>query len=233
MISLIHPTRGRPSMCLETVLKWVGLADNPVDYLLAIDAADWESYLPTATEVEGLGGRVAKVSGPRLEWPLPDPLPENASRWSTAVTKVNFLCASATGQWLFYIADDFFPVAEGWDTELLSILADAPSKWVYDTDGRFCHPVMSRGYYESRGFFFFPGFIHVCSDTDLCWTARALGSFGACENRGLFQHAHPLLDLSVTGDVIHQIGNRDVIFDQGNELLKQRHSTIYEATRRP
>lgn len=229
VISLIHPTRGRPEMCLQTMERWAEncCVGREVEYLLGVDHMEGEMYQAVIARACQLGVKVVVLSGPRLEWPPPDPLPEDAHLGLTAITKVNALCKKATGSWLFYIADDFYPETSDWYLRLSAILNRFPVGAVYDADGRFCHPCMDRAFYVLEGFFFHPHYIHVCSDVDLRWTAQGRGLFEACQDTTIFHHDHPDLVDGAPLDRVHVIANLLTIYDQGNKLLQQRHPHRY------
>lgn len=236
MTSLIHPTRGRAAACLETLQKWLGLADNPRDleYLLGVDIAEIDDYTDTLYVAADLGVKITAFSGDRVGYPAIAPIPSGEGLL-TAISKVNHLCRRASGDHLFYIADDFYPTRQGWDTFLSNKGALVAGK-VYDADGVFCHPIMSRQYFEQLGYFFHPSYVHVCADTDLMWTSKIDGAFVPSFNHGadaVFVHEHPCIagHSGTVWDHTLNVANQEAVYDQGNSVLSERHPKLFKESR--
>ena len=233
-ISLLHPTRGRPEQALQTARLWLSLAapshDLDIEYLVALDSQDVESY-STGFLKESFDHSVSihilhglRVDPNFQKLPLQEP-----EKYLSTVNKVNALARYATGDWLFFIADDFVPFS-GWNVALAEILKlqDPRTKIVYSSEIKranlISHPIISRGFYDFQGYFFYPEYIHVGCDVDLWMTAT-------CENAILtlpfeivskFVHHNPYLNNNIPLDATYHAGNSALMYQECDRILAER-----------
>lgn len=250
-LSLLHPTRERMELCLETTRRWSDSVEGSgiaVEHLVAIDEQDAEVYADfqkAGREAEWFGGRHAAeiLSGTRLNVNVEgfiENLPtgrDEMFRLLTAVNKVNRLARRAKGGWLFFIADDFQPVDNGWLPEVKAVLDrwdPAVERIVMspEADGRALinHPIMSRAFYASQDCFFYPEYLHVCVDCDLHLVAtleRALHHLPP-ETCARFKHHNPYLNAEAKWDKVYGIGNNAALYAQGAEVFARRKVELAE-----
>jgi len=250
LISLLHPTRERAQLCLETTRAWSASVEQSgiaIEHLVAIDEHDrtaYEEYVKLADKERWCGGghRVVFVDGIRLEikndgsiWDMP---PDDAlDFYLTAVNKVNHLATLAKGRWLFFIADDFWPTSDQWLPALKLICEQwRPEEELLvvspERDGRALinHPIISRAFYEHQGWFFCPEYMHVCVDADLFLSATLQKSlrFLPAELCSAFMHRNPYLKTETKWDKVYSIGNHTALYDQGARVFEKRKKLLLE-----
>jgi hypothetical protein len=197
-----------------------------VQYLVGVDAIDIPSLvgkIPSRIEV-------VVSSGLRLgEVPF---VPSNLDLFSTAISKTNQLASKAIGDWLMFIADDFFPPEHWWTMIESQLMCFNPQERIVFTlegkhKGKINHPIMSRGFYEWQGYFWNPQYAHVYCDDDLYLVAKQINALKEVTYTvgEQFIHNHP----AVTGqqwDSVHLIGNNRQLYDFGYSVLEQRKQVI-------
>src|SRR5690606_19913049 len=93
MISLIHPSRGRPQRAFDTMNKWIDRAGARVEYILSLDEDD-----PTLSEYQRLFNCQKRMLIDKI----------------TSVHEATNVAAKYTpGNILLYLSDDF-DCFEGW-----------------------------------------------------------------------------------------------------------------------
>lgn len=164
MISIIHPSRGRPEQAMETINKWLGKADNAIEYLLCLDSDDYMKYQILLRQRIGLR-------------------PEILYRWDrnkSAIEAINNGAKFAAGD-LFVVVSDDFDCPEHWDTLLLEALKGKSDFCAKTIDGHqdwlITLPIMDRKYYERFGYVYHPDFKHMHCDLDLTCRAWMLGKY--------------------------------------------------------
>jgi len=189
LISLVHPSRGRPAKALATLDHWRARARAPerLEHLLSLDADDPE--LPAY-----VAGFAARPGTSTLV---------HANR--CVVEATNQAARYARGQILVYLSDDF-ACPEAWDLLLGQAFAAGASDGravcdsprlvkVDDCLQQFLKrvltiPIMNRALYQALGYFWHPDYRSMFVDQDL---------FEVCLNRGWlvlrpdlrFPHEHP------------------------------------------
>ena len=178
-ISLLHATRGTPDRALATAQLWRQRAALPdsIEHLFAIQGDDRTS--------------VERFSAAAVDFVTTVPPPAWAS---SSVANWNAAAARSTGDLLVVIADDLLP-PDGWDQSLRQLPPDAQQPYacyVPDTvrqDGLMCHPVLSRGLYQKRGYVFHPSFFGVYCDNDFTTRTQLEAPIFRVPNL-LWQHEH-------------------------------------------
>lgn len=224
ILSLLHPTRGRPEQFAEVSKLW---QHKDVEYLVAVDKQDEEAYRKV-TDFPFL-----VMEGSRLELPLTE-LPEPPVGYLTAANKVNQLAKQSHGDWLMMISDDLYPDADFIDT-VLKYLENFDSKekivFSFVQDGRQVvqHGIMSRAAYEDLGYYDNAEFWHVYSD-NYAWHL--------CTKKGWLKILPEVIASKVTHkhysygtakvDGVYSIGNHPLIYKQGEETLSRLLKELYK-----
>ena len=83
MISLIHPSRGRPELAHKTAKKWIQSAGVEVEHILSLDTSDAQLGAYTAIDLQCISDN------------------------SNVVQATNTAAKKALGDILVYLSDDF------------------------------------------------------------------------------------------------------------------------------
>lgn len=202
MISLLHPSRGRPEQAMNTFNRWAKEAQCPIEWLLAVDKDD--PALPKYHEL------VANVF---------------VSESSSIVEATNAVAAKAEGNILLFLSDDFF-CFPGWGRTIMDIASRYKDEFLIKVnDGlqRFENdvltiPIMSRVLYHRLGYFWYPEYKSIYADNDL---------YHVCKRRGAlklhpeinFRHAHPSNGTAQNDDTyIRSHAN----YEQGRQIFDRR-----------
>jgi hypothetical protein len=160
MISLIHPSRGRPQIARQTLDKWWGdyIMGHNFEHILSIDVDD-----PAKEEYEKL-------------FPVGCTLIQNSNR--SAVDAINNAAKVATGDILMVVSDDTEPCPAWY--EYIYHEANGRKDWILKTqDGIqpyiITMPIMDRAYYNRTGYIYYPTFDHMFCDTYLTCVADITG----------------------------------------------------------
>lgn len=170
-ISVIHPSRGRPEMALNTFIKWHSKADDRCfQYIISID----ESDLSKSQYIETWNNTCLIVS-------------DNKS----AIEAINNAAKVATGDILIVVSDDF-DCPEHWDTLLLAELAGKEDFLVKTDDGLqktlVTLPIMDRKYYNRFGYIYHPDYGHMHADEEMTIVALMFGRY--IKSDLVFPHHH-------------------------------------------
>lgn len=207
MISLIHPSRGRPLKAYHIAEHWIRQAGVPVEYVLSVDEDDPQTQAYSIENLPAVSNRMTRNSN------------------SCVVEATNHGAALSSGDLLLYLSDDFdcFP---GWGKTIEQIASRYQGEFMLKcNDGvqRFeaqvlTIPIMSRALYQRLGYFFHPEYKSMWVDVDLFYTCDRLG---AIKNHPevLFQHNHYSVGKSKK-DATNV--RSDAFWDQGKEVLARR-----------
>lgn len=164
MITIICPTRGRPELCKRMVESALSTAEGKINIYLGIAGGTNEIY-------DNIKNEVQKFSVGELP----------------TVAVSNFLadcCINNTSSKLLaMIGDDVIFSTKGWDTALLAHYNKLENKQhVYSfLDSRSNegtpHPIVTREYVETMGYFMPPLFLHWFADTWTVDIAKYAGCF--------------------------------------------------------
>ena len=169
----------------RVVNLWLNTAQRPdlIEFIISVD----EDYNEGITIAKNLANyRLWKGAAVRF---VTAPVPGNCVKgWNAAA-------AASTGKVLIAVADDFRP-EKNWDAELVNIHpAWVESECVVKVSDGYNKDlctlgIITRKRYERFGYFFFPGYESLFSDTEL--TARALQDNVLLKAEHLvFEHIHP------------------------------------------
>lgn len=174
MISLIHPSKGRPNKAFLTAKKWITSAGCDVEYILSLDASDneWEFY-----HHESLGQRLLNYN-------------------TSVVEATNRAAKAAKGDILIYLSDDF-DCPENWGPQVLYEFENEDRPLLIKVDDCLQKfdvpvltiPIMNRKLYEKLGYFWNPLYKSMFVDCDLYETVKRIGALKNAEHLK-FPHLH-------------------------------------------
>lgn len=198
MISLIHPSRGRPQKAYETAKKWIESAGVDVEHIFSVDRSDdfHGSYIPIDKLI----------------------VDQNTS----VVEATNKAAKEAKGDILLYLSDDFdcFP---DWGVAVEKAVKDLPPMWLLKVDDclqRFdvavlTIPIMSRPLYERLGYFWHPEYKSMFCDEHLYWVCHRMGVIRNAEHLK-FKHNHVSVGLAQDDETYRRSAAN---WDQGKALF--------------
>lgn len=210
MISLIHPSRGRPYKSFYNARKWLNLARTKCQLILAIDQDD-----PTADEYK------------RVYNQLHDSEHEIGilhDRHLSVVHATNMAAAKSTGDILIYLSDDFdCPKDWQWliENEFEKYTGPTLIK-VDDCLQRFdvavlTIPMINRALYDRLGYFWHPGYKSMFCDEHLYWRTRKLGALRFAPQLK-FEHKHVSVGKAQDDETYRRSAAN---WDQGKALFTQ------------
>lgn len=178
MISLIHPSRGRPGKSFLNSTEWIKQAGTDVELIVSVDKSD-----PFAGDYVKYYHAQCIVN-------------DN----SNVVQATNIAARRSKGDILLYLSDDFkcFP---GWgqaiEKEFHKRLTFVPEPIVLKVDDCLQKfevpvltiPIMNREAYQRLGYFFHPQYRSMFCDTHLYERAKKLGFLRFAEHIK-FEHCH-------------------------------------------
>lgn len=170
-ISIIHPSRSRPTQAAATAKAWLSSAKDRgnVEYSLSLDNNDskLEQYFEPILDLF------------KKMMPL-----ENSSTIFTndnksAIDAINYAARFCTGDLLIVVSDDFSTPPFHWDAALLEALEGKEDFLVKTQDGiqrtLITLPIMDRVYYNRFGYIYNPEYLHMSSDVELTAVGHLLG----------------------------------------------------------
>lgn len=188
IISLIHPSRGRPQKAFETAKKWIENAGCEVEYILSVDNDDpsLKDYFKINCNSDPIPLCTFDVNKKIIK-----------SDNSCVVEATNKASKMTKGDILIYLSDDFdcFPdwglnVCKEFDGEASPLLIKVDDCLQQFAVAVLTIPIMNRKLYEKLGYFWHPNYRSMFVDEDLYWTCYKLGALKACPHLK-FQHLHP------------------------------------------
>lgn len=178
MISLIHPSRGRPEKASRTMdLWWEKSGYNNFEHILSLDTDDDK--------------RLDYASWFYNQWSM---LIYNNNK--SVVEATNKAIPHADGDIFIYLSDDF-DCPDNWGQLILKEFEGVTEPMLLKVDDclQKFHvpvltiPIMNRALYEKLGYFWNPLYKSMFCDEDLYWTARKLGALKFAEHLK-FPHEH-------------------------------------------
>lgn len=176
MISLIHPSRGRPEQSFANATEWLSKAGNvDVELIVTVDTTDSKLGI-----YQHLYGSQAY-----------------AFDHTSVVHATNNGASMAKGDILIYLSDDFkcpnkwgelvVKEFEGEKRPLMLKVDDALQKFHVTI---LTIPIMNRSLYEKLGYMWHPAYKSMHVDVDLFYTCQKLGAIKNCPHL-VFEHHHP------------------------------------------
>lgn len=197
MISLLHPSRGRPEKSFKNAKDWVDKAGCDVELILSTDDSDPKKYEYRGTyyTIHDYGYPTSpSFSEPNIEchnfW-----IEENAN--ISVVDATNHAAKVSKGDILLYLSDDF-KCFDNWGVAVLKEFENESRPLLLKVDDCLQNfqvpvltiPIMNRALYERLGYFWHPEYKSMFVDEDLYWTAHKLGAMKMCPHLK-FPHEHP------------------------------------------
>lgn len=182
LISLIHPSRGRPDKSYANASRWAERAGGKFELIVSIDYDDPFKDEYIASYKLGLD----KCYG----WEVL----VNNNR--SVVEATNIAMQVAYGDIICYFSDDF-DCPENWVSLIEKEFADATGPRLVKVDDMLqpfhvrvlTIPIMNRALYERLGYFFHPGYKSMFCDEHLFHVANKLGALKFCPHLK-FEHKH-------------------------------------------
>lgn len=207
LISLIHPSRGRPQKAFITANNWMREAGGvAVEHIFSLDQND-----PTHKEYSNvLNGRTI--------------INDN----DCVVQATNHAAKEAKGDVLIYLSDDF-ECFHNWGHEIRSTILNNGYKgkfMIKANDGLqpfynkvLTIPIMSRELYEHLGYFFNPQYKSMWVDCDLYEVCARIEGCLKMHKELLFQHNHYCNGKSKRDDTYTR---SDQHFETGRQIFERR-----------
>lgn len=211
-ISIIHPSRSRCEMAMQTIRKWINSADYPqsLEYILSIDKTDPQYLEYTSMRLRlGVPIHIDLVNG------------DNHS----AIEAINRAANYVTNNIIVVVSDDF-DCFQGWDTALYNALDGQEDYIVKTQDGTqdwiITLPIMDRAYYSRFEYIYHPDYKHMFVDTHMTHVADLLNR--KIVSPLLFKHNH----YTVGGMVKDAINEKnDATWEQGERLYLENIKTNF------
>lgn len=175
VISLLHPSRGRPEKSYRNAMDWINKSGCSVELIVSVDSSD------------KFCGSYAELYGAKC-WSFDN---------DSVVQATNRAAIKSTGDILVYLSDDF-KCPDNWGTQILKEFEGATGPRLIKVDDCLQKfdvpvltiPIMNRALYERLGYFWHPGYKSMFVDEDLYWTAKKLNALKLCPQLK-FPHEHP------------------------------------------
>lgn len=208
MISLLHPSRGRPKQAFQTAKKWLDLAGQPVEYILSLDSSDTSNYY------DYYGTGVNAIIKPN----------------NSVVEATNRAAQKSTGDILLYLSDDF-DCPDNWANLITEKVKDFGDEWLLKVDDCLQQfnvpvltiPIMSRGLYNRLGYFWFPEYKSMFVDEDLYHTCKNNGWLRLAPELK-FPHNHVSIGKAQDDETYRRSAAN---WDQGKALFQKRKAANF------
>ncbi len=204
LISIIHPSRGRPEMAFETFKKWFGNwgGNGLIQYILSIDTDDKSDYKNL------IDSGVLIVSN------------EN----NNVVDAMNSGAKLAAWPILVCISDDF-DCPQNWDELILQNIDPEKEEAlrINDTIMKFdCMslPIMTKKLYDKLGYIYYPKYTGLFADTDLLEQCKRMGVLKTNIDL-IFPHNH-YINGKAKFDATYARHNNKKSFELGKRIFDQR-----------
>lgn len=203
-ISLLHPSRGRPTKSFMNTSEWLSKAGNvEVEVICAVDMTD-----PTRAEY------ASHYKGMCYEFPT-----------DNVVQATNMAAKHATGDIMVYLSDDF-KCPDNWAELIVKEFENENRPLVLKVDdclqafstAIITIPIMNRQLYEKLGYFWHPWYKSMHVDEDLYWTAMSIGAVKNCSHLK-FPHEH-YSNGKAQHDEVYKRSESN--WDQGRETFRRR-----------
>lgn len=207
MISLIHPSRGRPQKAFNTSMDWIERAGiENIEHIISTDTNDPVNYQYGAY----FSGAYAVVE-------------DNQS----VVEATNRAAKIAKGDILVYLSDDF-NCPDDWGNLLLKEFAKYSGPVLLKVDDCLqpfrntvvTIPIMNRAFYDLNKYIFHPDFKSMFADVHLYFRAQRLGALKLAQHLK-FPHDHHSLGKCENDDTY----KRSIVhWNQGEEMMKKHRA---------
>lgn len=219
-ISIIHPSRGRPKMAIETARKWIKNASgkHEFDYVLSLDNDDIK--LSEYYQKFNSFGATFTVRNN-----------------NNVVDAMNAGAKIAHGEILVCISDDF-DCEPGWDEFIVSQL-DIEKEQALKVNDCYTEPsnliltmpVMTKKLYDKLGFVYYPEYSGMFADNDLaemCSTMNVL----KVNYEKKFEHLHWLFGKTERDETSYRHDNPEG-WKLGDGLIQKRRANNFGVEKNP
>lgn len=216
VFSLIHPSRGRCQMAIETAKLWAANADNPkqIQYILSLDNDESEltCYKNNFIRTNNLFKEVIfSVSGNK-----------------NVVQAANAGAKYATGG-IFVLLSDDFSCPENWDSFILENIDIEKEEALAVNDGLqpttktiLTLPIMTKLLYQHLSYIYYPEYSGIKADDDLAQTCLAMNCLRVNKSK-TFQHLHWVNKKKERDETNNRHDNPEG-WELGNRIFQQRKS---------
>lgn len=212
MISLIHPSRGRPKKSFRNSREWIEKAGCEVELIVSLDISDSESmkyrsfYKNTCTIIENNNTSVVEAA--------------------------NHAAKAAKYDILLYLSDDF-KCFDNWGLSVLKEFEGEDRPLLLKADDCLQEfnarvltiPIMNRKLYERLGYFFHPDYKSMWVDCDLFETVRRLRAMKMCPHLK-FEHQHVCVGKAPNDETYKRSSAN---WDQGKAVFRERQTKKFIA----
>jgi len=215
MISLIHPSRGRPQKSFETSQEWISKAGVETQLIVSLDIDDPtnEDYYNAYSKLEP------------NDYPLSFGISLNNN--TCVVEAANHAAKHAIFDILVYLSDDF-KCFDNWGVEVAKhfegvtkpLLIKVDDKLQAFTKDVLTIPIMNKALYNELGYFFHPAYKSMFVDQDLYWTVKNMGAIKGCPEL-VFEHHHYVNGKSQKDETYER---STANWNQGKNLYQQRRA---------
>lgn len=225
MISVIHPSRGRPEKSARTLQKWISSASGKhrIEFIISLDHDD--------SELSNYGDTIGTLNMVHELHILNLIIGHNRS----AIEAINLAASESKGDVLIVVSDDT-DCPEGWDKIIMDDIINfevlrkglgVGTVIKYD-DGIqkeiVTMPVMDRAFYNRFGYIYNPVYKHAFCDTELTEVAKRTGCL-VKKLDILFKHNHYSVT-GVTRDAIYE--RSDAHHDEGKRIFHERKKRNFD-----
>lgn len=222
MISLLHPSRGRPEKSFNNAKEWIEKSGCEVELILSIDSDDPLSIDYALRYSVGAIALTLGCDGNKIRNGF---MCEKSN--NSVVQATNHAAKVSNGDILVYLSDDF-RCFDNWGLAVMREFEQESRPLLIKVDDCLQHfqvpvltiPIMNRALYEKLGYFWHYGYKSMFVDCDLYWTALKLGALKNCPHLK-FPHEHPANGKAANDETyIRSAAN----WKQGEDLFKLRQA---------
>lgn len=223
-IKIIHPTRGRKNIALQTASRWMQMAERPfdIDYYFSVDNDDadkWASdivILPRPYNLSAIEKHLCVLKHDNKS-------AIEAINWAASLIHVG---TNGNENYLLVIISDDFDCQSNWDTKLLNHIKGRTDFCAKTIDGiqptLITLPIMDRIYYERFGYVYHPAYQHMFCDQEMTAVAIMTGKY--LKFPILFEHMHYSVGKAAKDAISLK---NDATWQQGETLFNERLKTNF------
>lgn len=212
MISVLHPSRGRPEMAYNARQQWVRTSSKPFEHIMSLDQDD-EKIMAYRKHPYSESHRIL------------------INRNRSVVDAVNNAARVCIGDLIVVMSDDFV-APQGWDEIVwekymfLKDLSKSNLVAILVGDGiqtdltTMTLPIVSKALYQRLGFIYHPDYFSVFADNDITETCRELGCLSVHPDI-VFEHHHYLNGKNKI-DATYRRENSSEAFSIGRKVYDRR-----------
>lgn len=209
MISLIHPSRGRPQKSAQNAYNWLKKAGTDDIELIVVNDLNDTTEREYRVQYHGLSQGLI-------------PFARIVDNHESVVHATNMGVAKSRGDILIYLSDDF-DCPDNWGQLIINEFSkySGPTLIKVDDCLQSFHvdvltiPMMNRELYDKLGYFWHPGYRSMFCDVHLYWRTRKLGALQYAPHLK-FEHKHVSVGKSDDDETYRRSAAN---WNQGKELF--------------